>query len=58
VLIIPRPRLHEYLVRKPLGVRIPKWMLDEVDQLGDRAEITEKALLEYLKKIKAQEKNL
>jgi hypothetical protein len=33
-------------------------MLDEVDQLGDRAEITEKALLEYLKKIKAQEKNL
>lgn len=53
---IPRHRLPDHLVRKPLGVRIPEWMLKEIDVLGDRTEITEKALLDYLKKNKKMEK--
>jgi len=45
-------------VRKPIGIRIPEWLLQEIDDLGDRTEITEKALLEYLKKNKKMEKKV
>lgn len=50
--IIPRPRLPEGMVRKNLGVRVPEWMIEQLDQLGDRTEHTEKAIIMYLKSVK------
>lgn len=49
---IPRHRKPEKDVRKPLGVRIPLWILEEIDSIGSRTEVTEQALLDYIKKNK------
>lgn len=48
---IPRPRLPEKMVRKNLGVRVPLWMIEKLDELGDRTYHTEKAITKYLKEI-------
>lgn len=50
--MMPRPRKNEMLVRQPLAVRVPKWMIVELDQRGDRTAQVEQAILDYLKKNK------
>lgn len=40
-----------------MGVRLPEWMIDKLDELGDRTEHTEKAVSQYLKKIENKEKS-
>lgn len=53
---IPRPRLPEEMVRKNLGVRVPLWMIEQLDELGDRTAHTERAISLYLKKTKKEGK--
>jgi|GEM_PF-3954830 len=46
---MPRKRLPEDLRRDPVGIRLPKWMITKIDELGGRSEIIEKAVHMYLK---------
>ncbi|MGE6579379.1 hypothetical protein ACQKFM_31285 [Paenibacillus xylanexedens] len=35
--------------KESVGIRLPRWMIDEVEKLGAKQEVIEKAVLLYLK---------
>lgn len=49
-MLIPRHRSDPKELRGHLRVRLPQWMLDELDSYGNRTEQTETAIMHYLKK--------
>lgn len=55
-IFIPRPRLPERERKETVGIRLPKWMIDEVDKLGGRTEVIEKAVSKYLQDIEKKGK--
>ena len=45
-----RPPAPDHLKRQPVTVRLPQWLIDEVDLSapGDRGGTIEKALMKYM----------
>ncbi|GAV16094.1 hypothetical protein [Paenibacillus sp. NAIST15-1] len=52
VIIIPRPRIPEEDRKERVGLRLPKWMIDEIMKEGSLQEVIERKLSKIYKKPK------
>lgn len=50
VVHIPKKRSLEHEYRDKISVRLPRWMLTEIEKIGSRTDIIEKAVVDFLKK--------